>query len=216
MNFDFNKLILIFLLFSKVTFSQQIDFKELIKADTNIINKNTVFDWYWSPVMNKQMNFWHIREFSVHYRGKNRDTVKVNTLAFDKEGRLIRWNTVVFKYAFNGSFLGYVDTVNSEAVLPRNINNKAFTDFHFFSELRDLKNNLLVKSSVIESNTTDTLNIKYTYNPDLYIKAQEKSIDGVVYILPEGPKTYLKKITFYRRNKVVYERYLLYEKYTSN
>jgi len=216
MSFDIKKLILIFLLFSKVSFSQQIDFKELIKADTNIINKNTVFDWYWSPIMNKEMNFWHIREYSVHYRGKNRDTVKVNTLAFDKEGRLIRWNTVVFKYAFNGSFLGYVDTVRSEAVLPRNINNKAFTDFHFFSELRDKKNNLLIKSSVLDLNTTDTLNVKYTYNPDLYIKAQEKEIDGVTYILPEGPKTYLKKITFYRRNKVVYERYLLYEKYTNN
>lgn len=215
MSLNYKHLLFIFLLFSKLVYSQQIDYKELMRADTNIINKSTVFQWYWSSVMNKEMNFWHIREYDVHYRGKNRDTVKVNTLAFDTNGRLIRWNTVLFKYAFNGSFIGYVDSVSSQAILPREFNPKANTDFHYYSELRDKKSNLLTKSVIIETGTSDSLVVKYTYNNEFYIKAQEKEIDGVNYVLPEGPKTYLKKITFYRRNKVVHERFITYQKYNS-
>lgn len=215
--FQFNSMqkitFITFLLFVQISVAQQIDFKDLLRNDTNVINKNTVFNWYWSSFMNKTMKFRHIREFTVHHHGKQLDTIKMNTLAFDTNGRLIRWNTILFKYAFNGSFLGYVDSVTSQSIIPNSSTNKVFTDFHFYSELRENKNNQLVRNVVVEDPHNDSLVVKYMYHPDLYIKSQEIINENLLYTIPEGPKVYLQKIRFYRHKKIVYERFLNYELY---
>ena len=202
---------IIVLFFVQLSTAQQIDFKDFLRNDTNVINKNSVFNWYWSSFMNKTMKFRHIREYSIHYHGKHIDTLKTNTLAFDTSGRLIRWNTILFKYAFNGSFLGYVDTVTSLATLPINNSSKLPLDFHYYSELRESKYNQLVRNVVLELPKSDSLIVKYSYHPDFFIRAQEKINESLMYSIPEGPKIYLQKIRFYRHKKLVYERFLQYE-----
>ena len=204
---------IVFLLIVQFSFTQQIDYKNLLRNDTNLICKTTVFNWYWSTFMNKTMKFRHIREYSVYHKESGGDTIKKNTLAFDTNGRLLRWNSVLFKYSFNSSFLGYVDTIKSLAILPNVYNDKVFTDFLYYTELRDIKNNLLSKSNVVETIFSDSLEVVYKYHPDLFIKAQEKEIFGVKYYLPEGPKSYLNSIQVFRIKKLIFERFLEYEFY---
>lgn len=201
------------LLIVNLCFAQQVDYKDLVRNDTNVISKSTVFNWYWSSIMNKTMKFRHVREYNVYFKDEKSDTTKRNTLAFDTNGRLIRWNTVAFKYAFNSSFLGYVDTVTSIATLPNSFNDKVFTDFIFYSESRDIKSNLLFESNIVESVFSDSLEVKFKYHPDLFIRSQQKEIFGVTYFLPEGPRSYLKSIQVFRNKKIIFERFLEYEFY---
>lgn len=205
-------LILIFIS-SYNSFAQQIDFKELVRFDTNIINKNSVLNFYWSAVINKKMNFKRITEYALN--DKTKDTVKLNTLDFDKEGRLKYWNSVAFRYTGLGDFIGYVDTTKSEIVLPSVINKNAFTDFYFYSELRDVDHNRLVKSLIKENQKADTLKVKYLYNQVFYIKSENKVVDGITYALPEGPKLYLDKILIYRNKDLICERFIKFEIYNN-
>jgi hypothetical protein len=205
---------LFFLLFSITsTYSQQIDFKEFVRADSNIINKNTIFNWYWSSFLNRTLKIRHIREYEVSFHDSAFDTVKVNTLAFDQEGRIKRWNAVAYRYAGNGGYLGFVDTIKSEAVLPNKINYNAFTDFYYYSETRDPQTNLLTNSLIIPTANQDTIKVIYQYNPILYTRGEEKEINGNIYLLPDGPKCYLQGIKLLIRDKLVYERFLVYELY---
>lgn len=208
--FTFKKYkILVFLLISNNMLSQQIDFKELVRNDTTVINKNTVFNFYWSSIINKKIKFKRISEFAI----KSKDTLKLNSLDFDKEGRLRYWNSVAFRYTALGEFVGYVDTLKSEIVLPSSINKNAFTDFNFYSESRDAENNRLMRIYVKEKNNSDTLLIKYLYSPHFYIKAEKKEINGVLYSLPDGPKLYLNKILIFKNRKLFCERFIKYEVY---
>lgn len=201
--------ILVFLLISNTVLSQQIDFKDLVMSDTTVINKNTVFNFYWSSIINKKIKFKRITEFAI----TSKDTIKLNSLDFDKEGRLKFWNSVAFRYTALGEFIGYVDTLKSEIILPSSINKNAFTDFNFYSESRDVDNNLLMTIYVKEKNNSDSLLIKYLYSPHYYIKAEKKEINGVLYSLPDGPKLYLNKILIFKNRKLFCQRFIKYEVY---
>lgn len=201
--------ILVFLLISNTVLSQQIDFKDLVRSDTTVINKNTVFNFYWSSIINKKIKFKRITEFAIN----SKDTIKLNSLDFDKEGRLKFWNSVAFRYTALGEFIGYVDTLKSEIILPSSINKNAFTDFNFYSESRDVDNNLLMTIYVKEKNNSDSLLIKYLYSPHYYIKAEKKEINGVLYSLPDGPKLYLNKILIFKNRKLLCQRFIKYEVY---
>jgi hypothetical protein len=201
--------ILVFLLISNTVLSQQIDFKDLVRSDTTVINKNTVFNFYWSSIINKKIKFKRITEFAIN----SKDTIKLNSLDFDKEGRLKFWNSVAFRYTALGEFIGYVDTLKSEIILPSSINKNAFTDFNFYSESRDVDNNLLMTIYVKEKNNSDSLLIKYLYSPHYYIKAEKKEINGVLYSLPDGPKLYLNKILIFKNRKLFCQRFIKYEVY---
>ena len=206
--------ILVFLLISNTVLSQQIDFKDLVRSDTTVINKNTVFNFYWSSIINKKIKFKRITEFAI----KSKDTLKLNSLDFDKEGRLRYWNSVAFRYTALGEFVGYVDTLPIPVSikikrLPSSINKNAFTDFNFYSESRDTENNRLMSIYVKEKKNSDTLLIKYLYSPHFYIKAEKKEINGVLYSLPDGPKLYLNKILFFKNRKLFCERFIKYEIY---
>lgn len=201
--------ILVFLLISNTVLSQQIDFKDLVMSDTTVINKNTVFNFYWSSIINKKIKFKRITEFAIN----SKDTIKLNSLDFDKEGRLKFWNSVAFRYTALGEFIGYVDTLKSEIILPSSINKNAFTDFNFYSESRDVDNNLLMTIYVKEKNNSDSLLIKYLYSPHYYIKAEKKEINGVLYSLPDGPKLYLNKILIFKNRKLFCQRFIKYEVY---
>lgn len=208
--FTFKKYkILVFLLISNTVLSQQIDFKDLVRSDTTVINKNTVFNFYWSSIINKKIKFKRITEFAIN----SKDTIRLNSLDFDKEGRLKFWNSVAFRYTALGEFIGYVDTLKSEIILPSSINKNAFTDFNFYSESRDVDNNLLMTIYVKEKNNSDSLLIKYLYSPHFYIKAEKKEINGVLYSLPDGPKLYLNKILIFKNRKLFCERFIKYEIY---
>lgn len=208
--FTFKKYkILVFLLISNTVLSQQIDFKDLVRSDTTVINKNTVFNFYWSSIINKKIKFKRITEFAIN----SKDTIKLNSLDFDKEGRLKFWNSVAFRYTALGEFIGYVDTLKSEIILPSSINKNAFTDFNFYSESRDAENNRLMRIYVKEKNNSDSLLIKYLYSPHFYIKAEKKEINGVLYSLPDGPKLYLNKILIFKNRQLFCERFIKYEVY---
>lgn len=208
--FTFKKYkILVFLLISNTVLSQQIDFKDLVRSDTTVINKNTVFNFYWSSIINKKIKFKRITEFAIN----SKDTIRLNSLDFDKEGRLKFWNSVAFRYTALGEFIGYVDTLKSEIILPSSINKNAFTDFNFYSESRDAENNRLMRIYVKEKNNSDSLLIKYLYSPHFYIKAEKKEINGVLYSLPDGPKLYLNKILIFKNRKLFCERFIKYEIY---
>ncbi len=195
------------------SFAQQFDFKDFVKADSNIINRNTVFNWYWSSVLNKQLKVRHIKEYRVTCNAGIADTQKVNTLAFDQNGKLKRWNSVAFRYAFQDIYIGYVDTLSNLAVLPFVINNNAFTEYYSYSEKRDAINNFLVSSEIIEKPKSDLVKIEYSYNPDIYIKGREIESNGDLFLTPDGPKCYLNAIKLYQNSSLIYERFLVYELY---
>jgi hypothetical protein len=201
------------ILISTLSLGQQIDFKEFVKSDSSIINKNTVFNWYWSPILNKQFKIRRIREFKVCKKDTIYDTLKINTLFFDRDGKIKRWNNVAFRYSSAGGYLGYVDTAKSMVVLPVNYNPHAFVDFFYYTEKRDEQNNQLNNSLVINTPISDTLNVLYSYNPVIYIKSHETEINGEKIVLPDGPASYLHSIkilkndVFYRENFLVYEFY---------
>jgi hypothetical protein len=214
--FRFKSIVLSLLFFGFLTAkinAQQIDCKELVRVDTNVINKNTVFNWYWSSVIIKQLKIKRIREYKVTYKNETYDTTKSNTLFFDKEGKLKRWNSVAFRFAVNGAYLGYVDTVSNLAILPHVPNNHAFTDFFYYTEKRDQATNLLNNSVLVSSPESDTLNVVYAYNPMLYIKGHETEINGNVFVLPNGPTNFLESIKFYINGELRKERFLVYELY---
>jgi len=103
--------------------------------------------------------------------------------------------------------------LKSEIILPSSINKNAFTDFNFYSESRDVDNNLLMTIYVKEKNNSDSLLIKYLYSPHYYIKAEKKEINGVLYSLPDGPKLYLNKILIFKNRKLLCQRFIKYEVY---
>jgi hypothetical protein len=209
-----SKIAFVFLLASSgYSFAQQIDYKDFVRVDSNIINRNTVFNWYWSSVLNKQLKVRHVKEYRVTCKGGVADTQKINTLAFDQNGRLKRWNSVAFRYAFQGIYLGYVDTLTNMAVLPLTMNMNAFTDYQYYSEKRDTLNNFLFSSEIIEKPKSDLLKIEYSYHPDMYIKGREIEYNGNLFLTPDGPKCYLNAIKIYQNSSLIYERFLVYELY---
>lgn len=205
-------IVLVFFL-STLSFAQQVDFKSFIQADSNIINKNTIFNWYWSSYINKKLQLRHIREFKVTYSGNQVDTTKINTLAFDQDGKLKRWNSVAFRYSFDGKYIGYVDTIQNAVVLPNKINTSAFTDFTFYAEKRDDLTNLLHDIVILEHPKSDSCVIKYSYNPILYLKGEQKEINGESVFIPDGPKCYINSIKVFKRKNLIYEHFLVYELY---